>query len=139
MTRRLRRHFKAHLVKVITDQPIKNNLNKTETSGKLAKYVVELGAYNITFIPRNTVKGKILADFLSEALEGEAEELYFRVPEVPLEKGDTERWTLFTDGASSPKGSGEGLVLIRPSGVEYTYALRLTFPSTNNEAEYEAL
>nr|GEW15125.1 reverse transcriptase domain-containing protein [Tanacetum cinerariifolium] len=26
-----------------------------------------------------------------------------------------------------------------PSGIEYTYALRLTFPSTNNEAEYEAL
>ncbi|GJU57914.1 reverse transcriptase domain-containing protein [Tanacetum coccineum] len=139
MTRRLRRYFEAHLVKVITDQPIKNILNNTETSGKLAKYAVELGAYNITFIPRNAVKGQILADFLSEALEGEAEELYFRVPEVPLEKDDTERWTLFTDGASSPKGSGAGLVLIGPSGVEYTYALRLTFPSTNNEAEYEAL
>nr|GEV13690.1 hypothetical protein [Tanacetum cinerariifolium] len=53
MTRRLRRYFEAHLVKVITDQPIKNVLNNTETSGKLAKYVVEIGAYNITFIPRN--------------------------------------------------------------------------------------
>ncbi|GJV85481.1 hypothetical protein Tco_0466459 [Tanacetum coccineum] len=29
--------------------------------------------------------------------------------------------------------------LIDPSGTEYTYAIRLTFPSTNNEAEYEAL
>ncbi|GJT68369.1 reverse transcriptase domain-containing protein [Tanacetum coccineum] len=28
---------------------------------------------------------------------------------------------------------------VRPSGLEYTYALRLTFVSTNNEAEYEAL
>ncbi|GJX01215.1 reverse transcriptase domain-containing protein [Tanacetum coccineum] len=26
-----------------------------------------------------------------------------------------------------------------PNGIEYTYVLRLTFPSTNNEAEYEAL
>ncbi|GJS31547.1 reverse transcriptase domain-containing protein [Tanacetum coccineum] len=85
------------------------------------------------------VTPEVLVDFLSEAPEGEAEELYFRVPEVPLEKDDTERWTLFTDGVSSPKGSGAGLVLIGPSGVEYTYALRLTFPSTNNEAEYEAL
>nr|GEY21684.1 reverse transcriptase domain-containing protein [Tanacetum cinerariifolium] len=30
-------------------------LNNTETSRKLAKYVVELGAYNITFIPRNAI------------------------------------------------------------------------------------
>ncbi|GKB22481.1 reverse transcriptase domain-containing protein [Tanacetum coccineum] len=90
MTRRLRRYFEAHPVKVITDQPIRNILNNTETFGKLAKYAVELGAYNITFIPRNNVKGQVLADFLSEAPEGEKEELYFRMPEVPLEKDDIE-------------------------------------------------
>ncbi|GJY38044.1 reverse transcriptase domain-containing protein [Tanacetum coccineum] len=61
------------------------------------------------------------------------------MPEVGPEKDDTKRWTLFTGGESSLKGSGAGLVLIGPSGVEYTYALRLTFTSTNNEAEYEAL
>ncbi|GJY86006.1 reverse transcriptase domain-containing protein [Tanacetum coccineum] len=78
-------------------------------------------------------------DFLSDAPEGEAEEEYFRMPEVPPEVDDTKVWTLFTDGAASLKGSGAGLVLIGPSGLEYTYALRLTFVSTNNEAEYEAL
>ncbi|GJX15958.1 reverse transcriptase domain-containing protein [Tanacetum coccineum] len=139
MTRRLRRYFEAHPVKVITDQPIKNILNNNEASEKLAKYVVELGAYNITFIPRNAVKGQVLADFLSEAPEWEKEDLYFRIPEAPLEEDDTKSWTLFTDGASSLKGSGAGLVLIGPSGIEYTYDLRLTFTSTNNEAEYEAL
>ncbi|GJZ88435.1 reverse transcriptase domain-containing protein [Tanacetum coccineum] len=139
MTRRLRRYFKAHPVKVITDQPVKNILNNTEAFGKLAKYAVEFGAYNITFIPRNTVKGQVLAYFLSEAPEGEKEDLYFRMPEAPPEEDDTESWTLFTDEASSPKGLGAGLVLIGPSGSKYTYALRPTFPSTNNEAEYEAL
>ncbi|GKD76656.1 reverse transcriptase domain-containing protein [Tanacetum coccineum] len=139
MTRRLRRYFEAHPVKVITDQPIKNILKNTETSEKLAKYAVELGAYNITFMPHNAVKGQVLADFLSDAPEGEKEELYFRMTEVPLEKDDTKNGTLFTNGASSPKGSGAGLVLIGPSVIKYTYALRLTFPSTNNEAEYEAL
>ncbi|GJX63106.1 reverse transcriptase domain-containing protein [Tanacetum coccineum] len=77
MTRRLRRYFEAHPVKVITDQPIKNIRNNPETSGKLAKYAVELGAYNITFMPRNAVKGQVLEDFLSEAPEGEKDELYF--------------------------------------------------------------
>ncbi|GJW19681.1 reverse transcriptase domain-containing protein [Tanacetum coccineum] len=139
MTRRLRRYFEAHPVKVITDQPIKNILSRAETSGKLAKYAVEIGTYKISFIPRNAIKGQVMADFLSDAPDGEAEEEYFRMPEVPPEIDDTEVWTLFTDGAASLKGSGAGLVLIGPSGLEYTYALRLTFVSTNNEAEYEAL
>ncbi|GJV02423.1 reverse transcriptase domain-containing protein [Tanacetum coccineum] len=139
MTRRLRRYFEAHPVKVITDQPIKNILSRTEASGKLAKYAVEIGTYKISFLPRNAIKGQVLADFLSDAPDGEAEEEYFRMPEVPPEVDNTEVWTLFTDGAASLKGSGAGLVLIGPSGLEYTYALRLTFVSTNNEAEYEAL
>ncbi|GJZ45232.1 reverse transcriptase domain-containing protein [Tanacetum coccineum] len=61
------------------------------------------------------------------------------MPEVVPERDDTKRWTLFTDRASSLKGSGAGLVLIGPSGVEYTYGFHLTIVSTNNEAEYEAL
>ncbi|GKC98402.1 reverse transcriptase domain-containing protein [Tanacetum coccineum] len=112
MTQRLRRYFEAHPVKVITDQPIKQILSKVEASGKLAKYVMELGAYNITFEPRNAVKGHVLADFISKTPN---------------------------DGASSLKGFRARLVLIDPSGIEYTYALHLTFFSTNNEAEYEAL
>ncbi|GJT25538.1 reverse transcriptase domain-containing protein [Tanacetum coccineum] len=104
MTRRLRRYFEAHPVKVITDQPIKN-----------------------------------IPNFLSDALDGEREDEYFRMPKVPSEIDDTEAWTLYTDRAASSKGLGAGLVLIGPSGVEYAYAIRLTFASTNNEAEYEAL
>ncbi|GJT89554.1 reverse transcriptase domain-containing protein [Tanacetum coccineum] len=139
MTRRLRRYFEAHPVKVITDQPIKNILSRTEASGKLAKYAVEIGTYKISFIPRNAVKGQVLADFLSDAPDGEREDEYFRRPEVSPGIDDTEAWTLYTDGAASSKGSGAGFVLTGTSGVEYAYALRLTFASTNNEAEYEAL
>nr|GEV12308.1 reverse transcriptase domain-containing protein [Tanacetum cinerariifolium] len=53
--------------------------------------------------------------------------------------GEAISGTLFTDGASSLKGAGAGLVLIDPTGTEYTYAIRLNFASTNNEAAYEAL
>ncbi|GKA08290.1 reverse transcriptase domain-containing protein [Tanacetum coccineum] len=110
-----------------------------EPSGKLAKYAVELGAYNITFEPRNAVKGQVWTDFISKTSGGEPTESYFRTPKTVLERDNTERWTLFTDGASNPKGSGAGLVLTSPSGVEYTYALRLMYTSTNNKAEYESL
>ena len=36
-------------------------------------------------------------------------------------------------------GSGIGLVLEAPSGLRVEEALRLNYPATNNEAEYEAL
>ncbi|GKB58159.1 reverse transcriptase domain-containing protein [Tanacetum coccineum] len=104
MTRRLRWYFEAHPIKVITNQPIKQILNKMKASGKLAKYAVELGTYNLTFEPRNAVKGQILADFISETPDGEPAYSYFQMPEVAPEEDDTRRWTLFTDGASNPNG-----------------------------------
>nr|GEX75013.1 reverse transcriptase domain-containing protein [Tanacetum cinerariifolium] len=36
-------------------------------------------------------------------------------------------------------GSGAGLILTNPEGIEFTYALRFQFASFDNEAEYEAL
>nr|GEV20843.1 reverse transcriptase domain-containing protein [Tanacetum cinerariifolium] len=50
-----------------------------------------------------------------------------------------EPWTLFTDGSSCVVGSGAGLILTNPEGVEFTYALRFQFMASNNEAENEAL
>ncbi|GJV94622.1 reverse transcriptase domain-containing protein [Tanacetum coccineum] len=47
--------------------------------------------------------------------------------------------TLFTDGSFCADGSGAGLILTNPEGMEFTYALRFRFDATNNEAEYEAL
>nr|GEU85759.1 reverse transcriptase domain-containing protein [Tanacetum cinerariifolium] len=84
-------YIKAHPVRIITDYPIKHILSKTETSGKLAKYVVELRAYNITFIPRNAVKGQVLVDFLLEAPKGEKAESYLWISKVLLERDDIEK------------------------------------------------
>ncbi|GJV82328.1 reverse transcriptase domain-containing protein [Tanacetum coccineum] len=58
---------------------------------------------------------------------------------IDRQKDCKEEWILYTDGASSVKGLGAGLVLISPTKTKYTYALRLNFESTNNQAEYEAL
>ncbi|GJW24731.1 eukaryotic translation initiation factor 5B-like protein [Tanacetum coccineum] len=69
-SRQLRRYFEAHPITVITDQPIKQILSKADTSGRLAQYFVELGAYNIMYEPRSAIKGKILADFVNEMLVG---------------------------------------------------------------------
>ncbi|GJU49630.1 reverse transcriptase domain-containing protein [Tanacetum coccineum] len=90
------------------------------------------GEHNISYRPRTAVKGQILADFLIEKPETDA---VLPQSEVKLQ----EPWILFTDGSSCVDGSGAGLILTNPEGMEFTYALRFEFTATNNEAEYEAL
>nr|GEX43832.1 reverse transcriptase domain-containing protein [Tanacetum cinerariifolium] len=111
--------LEAHPIKVITDQPLKQILNKAQASGKLGKYSVELGTYIIAYEPRNAIKGQVLAEFLSEAPVGTHTEKFFRLPANVPNQDDVEKWTLFTNGASNNKRSGAGLVLISPSGVEF--------------------
>ncbi|GJU71406.1 putative ribonuclease H-like domain-containing protein [Tanacetum coccineum] len=84
--------------------------------------------------PRVSVKGQILVAFIVERLEEDSPDTLMEVEEeLP------EPWILFTDGSSCTDGSGAGLILINPKGIEFTYALIFRFLSTNNEAEYEAL
>nr|GFB36370.1 reverse transcriptase domain-containing protein [Tanacetum cinerariifolium] len=82
--------------------------------------------------PRTSIKGKILADFLNEMPSNASQG-------TSVAETQEELWTLFTDGSSCVDGSGAGLILTNPDGVEFTYALRFQFAASNNEAEYEAL
>ncbi|GKA88111.1 reverse transcriptase domain-containing protein [Tanacetum coccineum] len=93
---------------------------------------VMLGERNITYRPRMSVKGKILADFLVEKPDESPSD-------TPMVKVLQEPWTLFTDGSLCIYGSDTGLILTSPEGTEFTYALRFQFTASNNEAEYEAL
>ncbi|GJS88455.1 reverse transcriptase domain-containing protein [Tanacetum coccineum] len=96
------------------------------------KWSVLLGEHNISYRPRTAVKGQILADFLIEKPETD---VVLPQSEVKLQ----DPWILFTDRSSCVDGSGAGLILTNPEGMEFTYALRFEFSATNNEAEYEAL
>ena len=48
-------------------------------------------------------------------------------------------WEVYVDGALNQKGVGVGLVLTSSEMVIIEKSLRLNFPATDNEAEYEAL
>ncbi|GJU56536.1 reverse transcriptase domain-containing protein [Tanacetum coccineum] len=109
-------------------------LSRSEVAGRLQKWSIELGEYAIHYRPRVSVKGQMLANFIVEQLEEESlDTLMEGEEELP------EPWILFTDGSSCIDGSGAGLILTDPEGVEFTYALRFRFDATNNEAEYKAL
>ncbi|GJS14118.1 reverse transcriptase domain-containing protein [Tanacetum coccineum] len=133
-SRQLKRYFQAHTIVVITDQPIKQLLSKSEISGRMLKWKFELEGYDIQYRPRKSIKGQILVDFIVERPDEESlDEPMAEPEELP------EPWTLFTDGSSCIDGFGAGLILTNPKGVEFTYAMRFRFEATNNEAEYEAL
>nr|GEW58769.1 reverse transcriptase domain-containing protein [Tanacetum cinerariifolium] len=131
-TKRLRRYFQAHPIAVITDQPIKQIMSRLDVAGRLQKWSVMLGEHNVTYRPRTSVKGQVLADFLAK-IPNESQ------PNASVVETQQQPRTLFTNGSSCVDGSGAGLILTSPEGTEFTYALRFQFAASNNEAEYEAL
>ncbi|GKV01151.1 hypothetical protein SLEP1_g13729 [Rubroshorea leprosula] len=126
--RKLRPYFQSHPIIVLTDQPLRQILQKPECSGRLIKWAVELGEFEITFQQRSAIRAQALADFIVECTP---------CPSIP--NPEPNNWTLYVDGASSSKGSGAGALLIGPEGYRSEHALKFNFDATNNMAKYEAL
>nr|XP_027126139.1 uncharacterized protein LOC113742510 [Coffea arabica] len=133
--RRLKPYFLAHPISVRTDQPIRQILVRPEASGRLTKWAVELGEYDLSYEPRTAIKAQAIADFLAELTFTEGRESTSAIAEVST----PHLWMLYVDGSSNGDGSGAGLLLEGPQGEVCSYALRFDFPATNNEAEYEVL
>nr|GEW20943.1 reverse transcriptase domain-containing protein [Tanacetum cinerariifolium] len=78
---------------------------------------------------RTSVKGQILADFLVE-MPGDVSQA------TPAAVTQEEPRTIFTDGSSCVDGSGAGLILTNPEGVEFTYTLRTFVAKEDNMIKY---
>ena len=127
--RRLRPYFQAHTIRVLTEYPLKKVMQKPDVSGRLVNWAIELGEFDVEFYPRTAIKGQALADFLVE---------FCNFPEPgQLPKGET--WIAYVDGSSTRKRGGVGITLTSPEGGNLEFSIRLDFPTTNNEAEYEAV
>ncbi|KAL2237676.1 UNVERIFIED_CONTAM: hypothetical protein Sindi_0959300, partial [Sesamum indicum] len=96
-----------------------------EVSRRMAKWAVELSEFGVEFQPRPAIKAQALADFIVELAYDEA-------------GISTPSWSLHVDGSSTSTGSEAGIVLESPEGDKFEYAIKLEYPSSNNEAEYEA-
>ena len=131
-SRKLRPYFQAHTVEVPTEYPMKQILNKLETSGRLIKWAIELSEFDIRYKPRTAVKGQILEDFIIEFTPAQSTEVTQLAPNLPI-------WKLSVNGAANAQGSGAGLILTTPDGIDTKYALRFDFQAFNNEAEYEVV
>ncbi|KAL0355715.1 UNVERIFIED_CONTAM: Pro-Pol polyprotein [Sesamum radiatum] len=126
--RKLRSYFLTHPVGEKTNMPLKQTLGKPDTSRRLMKWAVELSEYDISYLPRTTIKAQDLADFISEVAGA-----------PPEETPKDEKWLLHVDGSSTIQGSGAGIVITSPQGKDLEFAIMFGFKASNNEAEYEAL
>ena len=74
-TRKLPHYFQAHTVVVLTQLPLKTILRSADYTGRVAKWGTILGAFDIKYMPRTSIKGQVLADLVAEFIEPPIEEL----------------------------------------------------------------
>ncbi|KAL0409774.1 UNVERIFIED_CONTAM: hypothetical protein Sradi_1911800 [Sesamum radiatum] len=126
--RKLHPYFLSYLVGVRTNTPLKQVLGRPEATGRLVKWAIELSEYDISYLPRTTIKAQALADFVSE-MTGTTQE----------EVSEARPWLLHVDGSSTAQGSGADIVLTTRQGDDIEFAVKFEFKASNNETEYEAL
>ena len=68
-TRKLPHYFQVHTVIVLTQLPLKAILRSIDYTGRIAKWGTILGAFDIKYMPRTSVKGQVLADLVAEFTE----------------------------------------------------------------------
>jgi hypothetical protein len=128
-TRKLKHYFLAHTVWVVFDRPLAWVLQSKEATGRIAQWAVEIGQYDVEFVPRRAIKSQALADFIAEWTDSDVR----GIDDLP------DHWVIYFDGSYTLKGAGAGVVLIPPEGDMLKYAIQIEFPATNNIAEYEGL
>ena len=73
-TRKLPHYFQAHIVIVLTQLSLRSILQSADYTGRIAKWGTILGAFDIKYMPRTSVKGQVLADLVAEFVKPSLEE-----------------------------------------------------------------
>jgi ribonuclease HI len=132
VARKLQPYFQAHTIIVLTNHPLRKAMSKLDAAGQLIQWAIELSEFDIEYCPKQAIKTQTLADFIAE---------FTAVNKEPSqEKGELEeKWEVNIDGSSVKGVGGVGILFRTPEGQLLKHAVRLQYPTTNNEAEYETL
>ena len=65
-TRKLPQYFQAHTMYVLTEYPLQSLLKRFDFTGWIVKWGTQLGAFDVRYKPRSSIKGQVLADFVAE-------------------------------------------------------------------------
>ena len=135
--RKLLHYFQAHTIVVLTQLPLRAILRSADYMGRIAKWGTVLGAFDIKYMPRTSIKGQILVDLVAKFAEPALEEMSTTqnmdgksVGIISLQEPSF--WKVHIDGAANQRGSGVGLVLISPKKLTIEKSLRLGFSAMDN-------
>ena len=67
-------YFQSHTVVVLVQLPLRSLLRSVDYTGRIAKWGTILGAFDIKYMPRTSIKGQVLADLVAEFAESPLEE-----------------------------------------------------------------
>ena len=72
--RKLPYYFQSHTVVVLTQLSLRSLLRSVDYTGRIAKWGTILGAFDIKYMRRTSVKGQVLADLVAEFTKSLLEE-----------------------------------------------------------------
>ena len=127
VARKFKPYFQAHMVVVLTDKPLRRAMSNPDAAGRLALWAIELSEFDIQYCPRTTIKGQVVANFIAEFTHDEDKEQKNLLSGAHIQTNHQQA------------GRGASVVLQSPEGDTVDCMVRLDYPTTNNEAEYEAL
>src|SRR5215216_3342834 len=84
-SRKLQHYFQEHPITMVSTTPMRDIINNNDATGRVAKWGIELSAFNIEYKPRTAIKSQILADFVANWIETKEN---MTLPE-------SEYWTLY--------------------------------------------
>ena len=101
-------------------------MSKLDVAGHMVQWAIELSQFDIEYRPRTVIKAQVLANLVVE----------FTLPNPDQE---VKYWTTCSDGSSVTRLEDIDVIMTSPENDVLKYEVQLQFPTTNNEAEYEAI
>ena len=126
-----------HLIEKI--DPLKHLLGKATLIGRLDKWMMILSEFDIEYIERKEIKGKVIVDQLANFLVQDDATIQVNFPNEHLMYMTKRTWKMLFDGSFMKSCSGVCLLFVSPHGYLIPKSYKLLFPCTNNIVKYEAL
>ena len=118
-TRKLPYYFQTHTVVILTQLPLKAILRSADYTRRIVKWGTVLGAFDIKYMPRTSVKGQVLADLVAKFTKPPLEEISTTqnmdgksVGTISLQEPSFRK--VYVNGVANQRGFRVGLVLISP-------------------------
>ena len=127
-TRKLKPYFQEHTMIVLTNKPLQQVMRSPEAARRMVLWAIELSEFDIQYRLQTTIKGQVIANFIAEftLVKGQGAE-------------SSPQWSIHRDRSSNKQAGGASVVLHSREGDKVECMVCLDFPTTNNEAEYDAL